>query len=576
MKNTLVPQLKPLYKAKLHKNIRELIDYAAYRYADDDAFIVKEKKAAHGEPAVYRHITYAEMKRDIIYLGTAFKNRGLLGKHIAIIGKNRYEWMISHYAVQCGNGVSVPLDKGLPLEELENSLILSEAEVLIFDKDHLELAKRVKFFQRTRVSLFICMDDIPGFDSISQLIREGGDAIYDGDNSYTRLPIDEHAVSMLVFTSGTTSMAKAVMLTQYNITTNCYALELEEDLHHGDVNMAFLPYHHTFGSTGQTLCIGLGCTTVFCDGLKYIQKNIQEYGVSVFICVPLLIEAMYKKIMAGIRKQGKQEDFEKGVRITGLLNKLHIDIRRRVFKDIHEQLGGHLRSIVSGASALDPEVVEGFEAIGITVVQGYGMTEASPVIVAENPKTRKPGSIGHALYGVQVVIYDQDEEGVGELICRGPNVMKGYYHNQEATDEAIIDGWLHTGDLAVVDKQGFVFLKGRKKSVIVLKNGKNVYPEELEDLIDALPYTAESMVYGQKRRKDGDSKDLIISARIVVDPDTLEQSGGIEVMQQTVQADIDGINKTLPSYKQIHRIELTDEPMEKTTTGKIKRYAQKE
>ena len=321
------------------------------------------------------------------------------------------------------------------------------------------------------------------------------------------------------------------------------------------------------------MMISQGTTTVFCDGLKYIQKNIKEYRVTVFVCVPLLIEAMYKRIQLAIDKQGKRKTFERGLKISRFLLKFHIDIRRKLFKDILDELGGRLRYIVSGASALDPEVTKGFEDIGINVVQGYGMTEASPVIAGENPENKRPGSIGFSMPDMDLVLADQNEEGIGELVARGANVMLGYYEDQEATDAILIDGWLHTGDLASIDKDGFIFIRGRQKNVIVLKNGKNVYPEELEDLIDALPYVQESMVYGQKRRKDGDSKDLTLAAKIVYDKDRIDCS--IEELNKRVAEDIDKINETLPTYKQLRRFELTDEPMEKTTTGKIKRYAQK-
>ena len=315
---------------------------------------------------------------------------------------------------------------------------------------------------------------------------------------------------------------------------------------------------------------------MFCDGLKYIQKNIVEYHVTVFVCVPLLIEAIYKRIQQGIDKQGKRKTFERGLKLSRFLMKLHIDIRRRLFKEILDQLGGRLRYIVSGASALDPEVESMFEEMGINVVQGYGMTEASPVIAAENPPNRRPGSIGHSMPDLDLGVIDQNQEGIGEMVCRGANVMLGYYEDPEATAEVLDDGWLHTGDLVSLDKDGYVYIRGRKKNVIVLKNGKNVYPEELEDLIDSLPYVVESMVYGQQRHKDGDAKDLAICARIVYDPDAVgKDAGDTNALNARIQKDIDAINETLPTYKQIHRIEITDQQMEKTTTGKIKRYAQK-
>ena len=475
---------------------------------------------------------------------------------------------MSYYTVLCGLGIVIPLDKGLPYEETEFSLIKSKADVLLFDKDHLKLVQELEKNGSTGVQSFISLGDASDYTSVYDLIEEGKREMEEGNDEFRQLPIDPDAMSVLLFTSGTTSKAKAVMLSQHNILSNIYMLDRVEDIRRGDVNMAFLPYHHTFGSSGQTMMISLGVTTVFCDGLKYIQKNIVEYKVTVFVCVPLLIEAIYKRIQQGIDKQGKRKTYERGLKISKFLKKMHIDVRRRLFKEILDQLGGELRYIVSGASALDPVVEARFEAMGINVVQGYGMTEASPVISAENPPNRRPGSIGYSMPDLELVLADVNDEGIGELCCKGPNVMLGYYEDPEATAEILEDGWLHTGDLASLDKDGYIYIRGRKKNVIVLKNGKNVYPEELEDLIDALPYVQESMVYGQKRRKDGDSKDLIISAKIVYDPDLME---GVDV-----QADIDAINKTLPSYKQIHRIETTDEPMEKTTTGKIKRYAQKQ
>lgn len=562
-----VPALTPIFKAKEHTDFRELLNYAASQYDSDDAFIIKTGKDENKNP-IYRHVTYRDFRFDVIRLGTALLKRGMLGKRIAVIGKNSYEWYMSYYTVLCGLGIVVPLDKGLPYEETEFSLIKSKADVLLFDKDHLKLVQELEKNGTTGVEAFYSLGKAPGYTSVYDLIEEGKQEMENGNDEFRELPIDPDAMSVLLFTSGTTSKAKAVMLSQHNILSNIYMLDRVEDIRHGDVNMAFLPYHHTFGSSGQTMMISLGVTTVFCDGLKYIQKNIVEYKVTVFVCVPLLIEAIYKRIQQGIDKQGKRKTYERGLKISRFLKKIHIDVRRKLFKEILDQLGGELRYIVSGASALDPVVEYRFEAMGINVVQGYGMTEASPVIAAENPPNRRPGSIGYSMPDLELVLADVNEEGIGELCCKGPNVMLGYYEDPEATAEILEDGWLHTGDLASLDKDGYIYIRGRKKNVIVLKNGKNVYPEELEELIDALPYVQESMVYGQKRRKDGDSKDLIISAKIVYDPDLME---GVDV-----QADIDAINKTLPSYKQIHRIDITDEPMEKTTTGKIKRYAQKQ
>lgn len=572
---TMVPRLEPIYETREHTDFRSLLNFAAFQYNADDAFIIKTGKDENKKP-IYRHVSFQTFKDEVNWFGTGMLKRWHLNKRIAIIGKNSYEWYMSYFAVLCGLGIVVPLDKGLPYEETENSLIKSRADVLLFDKAHEELAADLKKNGTTEVAAYYALEDIPGYDTVYDIIAEGRKEMEAGNEDFLSLPIDPARMSVLIFTSGTTSKAKAVMLSEHNILSNIYMLDRVEDVRHGDVNMAFLPYHHTFGSSGQTMMISLGVTTVFCDGLKYIQKNIVEYHVTVFVCVPLLIEAIYKRIQQGIDKQGKRSTFERGMKLSQFLLKFHIDIRRKLFKEVLDQLGGKLRYIVSGASALDPEVESMFEAMGVNVVQGYGMTEASPVITAENPPHRRPGSIGYSMPDLDVGVIDQNEEGIGELVCRGPNVMLGYYEDPEATAEVLDDGWLRTGDLVSLDKDGYIFIRGRKKNVIVLKNGKNVYPEELEDLIDALPYVAESMVYGQKRHRDGDEKDLTISAKIVYDPDEVgDAKDDIEKLTEMVQRDIDKINETLPTYKQIHRFDLTDEPMEKTTTGKIKRYAQK-
>ena len=586
-KMTMVPRLEPIFESREHTDFRALLNFAAYQYKTDDAFIIKTGKDADKKP-VYRHVSFETFKDEVNWFGTGMLKLGHLGQRIAVIGKNSYEWYMSYFSVLCGLGIVVPLDKGLPYEETENSLIKSRASVILFDRAHLDLVEELKKNGTTELTSYYALEDIPGYTSnasdsddengpkytsVYDIIDIGRKEMEDGNDEFLNLPIDPDKMQILLFTSGTTSKAKAVMLSEHNILANIYMLDRVEDIRHGDVNMAFLPYHHTFGSSGQTMMISRGATTVFCDGLKYIQKNIVEYHVTVFVCVPLLIEAIYKRIQQGIDKQGKRATFERGLKISRFLMKFHIDIRRKLFKEILDQLGGKLRYIVSGASALDPEVESMYEAMGINVVQGYGMTEASPVIAAENPPHRRPGSIGYSMPDLDLGVIDQNEEGIGEMVCRGANVMLGYYEDPEATAEVLEDGWLHTGDLVSLDSDGYVYIRGRKKNVIVLKNGKNVYPEELEDLINGLPYVTESMVYGQKRHKDGDAKDLTICARIVYDPDAVSTSG--DELNDTVQRDIDAINKTLPTYKQIHRFELTDQPMEKTTTGKIKRYAQK-
>ena len=501
--------------------------------------------------------------------------RGWQGNRIAIIGKNRVEWMESYFAVLCGIGICVPLDKGLPYEELESSLARSRADVLIFDPSHLDDVKKFMESGTTKVSEYISMEPLEGFADIPSLREEGRAIMEQGNSDYLNLPIDAEAVTILLFTSGTTSMSKAVMLSQQNITSNIYAIQKVEDIRHGDVSMAFLPYHHTFGSTGQFVMLAAGAVTTFCDGLKYLQNNIVEYKVTVFFCVPLLIESIYKKIMATVKKRGMEKKVALGIRLSRFLLKFGIDIRRKIFKEILDQLGGEIRFVISGASAIDPEALQGFMDFGITTAQGYGLTESSPVLAAENFREHKVGSIGRPLPGIELAIDDPDADGVGELIARGPNIMAGYYENPEDTAAALGDGWLHTGDLAYTDEDGYVFICGRKKNVIVLKNGKNVYPEEIELLISNLPYVEENFIFGQPRHNDGDQNDLALCAKIVYKPDYMKENYGTEDaarIEEIIRGDIDKINDTLPAYKQLLRLIITDEPMIKTTTGKVKRF----
>ena len=579
--NLKVKQLKPVYPSEEHENIPALLDYAADEYGDTTAFILKEKPAGRkGEP-VYRNISYRDLREDVIRLGTGLMSGGIRNARIAIIGENSYHWQLSYLAAMSGLGICVPLDKGLPYTELKTSIQKSGSSVLIFDKKHASLADRLRaeaadpMAAPTAVSTYVCMDEGTEYISIRELLDKGEEELRAGNKEFRSLRVDREALSNLIFTSGTTSAAKAVMLCQRNIMFNVFSLKQVEDIRYGDVNIALLPYHHTFGATGQLLMYACGVTTVFCDGLKYLQKNFVEYHVSVFIGVPLLMEAMYKKIMAGIRKKGKEKTFERGVKLARMLRKAKIDVRRRLFKDVIDELGGSLRMVVSGASALDAAVINGYQDIGIEVVQGYGMTESAPVIAGENLFNRAPGSIGLGFPGMEVEIANPDDEGIGEIIVRSPSVMMGYYQDKAETDKVLKDGWLHTGDLAYLDSNGYIHITGRSKNVIVLKNGKNVYPEEIETIIAELPYVEENIVFGEVRREGADDRDEVLVAKIVYDKDLMKEKYGAETEEQVyaiVDADIDRINSNMPKYKHVHRLMLQTEEMAKTTTGKVKRY----
>ena len=556
-----------LYEAEEFDNIREIIKNVVKKHSENKAFIIKETK---GEEIEYRNITYKELDNDIDSLGTALVNKGLKGKRIAIIGKNRYEWVISYISVINGTGIAVPLDKGLPEVEIESSLIRSSADAIIFESTYSEMIENIKKNGKTKVTEFICMDQNEKYEYIYNLIEEGNKLLEEGNTEFTEAEINNTEMSILLFTSGTTSASKAVMLSHKNIASNIYAMTKCEDIRSTDTNIAFLPFHHTFGSTGILMFLSIGATNVFCDGLRHIQKNLNEYHVSIFVCVPLLIESIYKKIWQEIEKTGQTKKVKFGIELSKFLLKFGIDIRRKLFKQIIDKLGGELRYVISGASGLDGTVAEGFRNFGIEAVQGYGLTETSPVLAAETPKSYKAGSTGLPMPGVEIKIDNPNEEGIGEIIAKGPNVMLGYYENEEETKKVLKDGWFYTGDLAYIDKEGFIFITGRKKNVIVLKNGKNIYPEELETLVGQLPYVAENMVYGKEK---GD--DLVVSVKIVYDKDYAKNNWSNktqEEIEKIIWDDIKKINSTMPNYKHIKNLIVTDKEMIKTTTAKVKRY----
>jgi long-chain acyl-CoA synthetase len=356
------------------------------------------------------------------------------------------------------------------------------------------------------------------------------------------------------------------MLSHRNIAFDISAMHPTEDFRETDVNLAFLPFHHTFGSTGILYIFSYGAATAFPDGLRYISQNLKEYGISVFIGVPLLVESIYKRIMKEIEKQGKT----RSVNIARKLTNLTPHLKRKVFKPIIDQLGGKLRLVISGAAGLDKDVWKAFNELGIKVIQGYGLTEGSPVVAAENAKYGKRGSIGFPMRGIDVKVVDKNELGIGELAFRGDNMMLGYYNDKEATDKIMKDGWLLTGDLAYIDSEGYIFIAGRKKNVIVLKNGKNIYPEEIESLVNKLPFVKESMVFGMEK-----SDDLVVSAKIQYNEEYFKENypnADDALIKQIVWDKIKELNKSLPTYKYIKNIIVTKDDFIKTTTAKIKRY----
>lgn len=551
------------------ENIKEIIYHSATVYSDNIAFSTKIKNSGNVE---YINHTYSDLLEDINSFGTALYRHGLQNKRVAIVGHNSYEWAVAHLSNLLGGIVSVPLDKGLQLGELESSLIRSRVQAIVFDEKLKDVIKEIKRNNKTSIKYYICTSKIPDFLYFYDLLSNGRDDIEKGYLEYVNHKVDSYKMSILLFTSGTTSKSKAVMLNQYGIATNMYDMQLVESFYDDDVNIAFLPYHHIFGSTGMLIMLASGVKTVFPDGLKYIQKNLVEYKVSVFVGVPVLIDKMHSTIIKELERQGKTKLINFMIKFSNVLMKLHIDIRRILFKPLINALGGNMRFIISGGAPLDKKVAKWFNDIGIHLVQGYGLTETSPVISAEDDTFIRYGSVGKIMKSVEVKIEDKDANGIGEIVVKGPNVMLGYYNEPELTKEVLENGWFHTGDLGYIDADGFLFITGRKKNLIVLKNGKKVFPEELEILINRLDGVEESFVYGLPDKED--LNNVKVAVKIVYNevaikmkyPDINEQE-----LHDIFWTKIKEINKTLPMYKYIKHLDLSREPLVKTTTNKVKR-----
>ena len=553
------------FEATEFNNIKEIIYHVSEKYGNQDAFVIKEK---NGEKTNYKNITYKKLLEDINSLGTAIFSMGLKKSRIAVIGKNRYEWALTHLANLLGGNISVPLDKDLQYDELENSLIRSKATAIVFDTKLKDIISKIKNNKRTQLKHFICMDEAEGFMNVGQLITTGQSLLKQGNNEYVNAKIDENEMNILLFTSGTTSKSKAVMLTQKNIASNIYALQCVEDVRNTDTNIAFLPFHHIFGSTCMIMMLASGAKTCFPDGLRYIKQNLQEYKVSVFVGVPILIEAIYKTVMKEVEKQGKTKVINIAMKISKFLLKLHIDVRRKIFKQIIDALGGELRFLISGGAAADPKISEGFYNLGIKIVQGYGLTETGPVIAAESEIGVRSGSVGKAMKNVKVEVVNKDEDGIGEIRAKGPNIMLGYYEMPEETANVLKDGWFYTGDLGYLDKDGYLFITGRSKNLIVLKNGKKVFPEELETLVNRLKYVEESMVFGMPDKED--KNDVKLSVKVVYNKEECIGKSEEELFD-IIWNEIKELNKTFPRYKHIQNMILSSEELIKTTTKKVKR-----
>lgn len=560
---------KRIFKATEYKNIKELLYGSAEKYGDKTAFTIKHQ---NGKEIEYDNKSYKDLLEDVNEFGTGLFDLGLKGKRVVVIGKNRYEWAVAHLANLLGGIVCVPLDKDLQYEELEMSLVRSKADAIVFDEKLTDSIKKVQEGNKTNLKEFICMTKIDGFKSMEDVKEKGEEILESGNREYLDTKIDENELAILLFTSGTTSASKAVMLSQRNVAVNVYDLQSVEDIVETDVNIALLPFHHIFGSTCMVFVLACGVKTVFADGLRYVKQNLAEYKVTMFVGVPLLVESIHKAVVKEVEKQGKTKLINIAMKVSNFLLKLGIDIRRKVFKPVLDGLGGALRFVIVGGAPADPKILKYFNDVGITTLQGYGLSETSPVVAAENYKVRKNGTTGVPMPSVEIKINNPDDNGMGEILVKGPNVMLGYYEMEEMTNEVLKDGWFYTGDLGCFDKKGRLMITGRSKNMIVLKNGKKIFPEEIETLVNRIDEIEESFVFGMPDEED--KNDVKLSVKAVYNKDVVKEFHGDkteEEIREIIWNKIKELNQTFPQYKHIKKLILTDKELIKTTTKKVKR-----
>lgn len=561
----------PLYEVDEITSLKDMLENSVKKFGNKTAFLKKDDKKGP-----YQSVTFNEFYKDVEGLGTAFLRMEMSGKKIAVIGPNRYEWAVTYLATVNGESMIVPIDKELPYEDWSNLLKIAEVSCVVYASKYSEDMIRARE-ENPDLRYLVNMDLEDNTDleiSFKKLLASGKMMVNEGDLSFKNVKINPEEAQIILFTSGTTAMSKGVLLSHKNIATSLMSMTSMTYIGPDDVFLSILPLHHTYECTCGFLCpIYRGSTIAYCDGLKYILKNIEESKTTLMLCVPAVLDAMYKRIWSAAKKNKIDGTLRKGLKISKTLMKAKIDIRKKLFKKIHDTFGGHFRMFVVGAAAVNPEVAQGLYDFGFLVIQGYGITECSPIVTLNRDVNFRHDSAGQAVPVNEVKIVDKNADGIGEIVCRGSNVMLGYYKNQEETDKVIVDGWFHTGDLGYIDDEGFCHITGRKKSVIVTSNGKNIFPEELEIFLNENEYVLESMVYGEENAEDGET---YLCALIVPKYDEIKKTFGEDVsdekVKELIEEAVKAVNKRNPLYKYIRKYEIRENELIKTTTGKIKRY----
>ena len=566
----------PIYKTTFIDDMRSLVEEAAQNFPDSIAISYKEN---YWDKDV-RKITFSQWRDDVRNLGTALIKEGLREKNIAIVGENSYGWCCSFFGVMAIGAVTVPVDKELPVEDIDGIITTTSCKAVIFGKASEAKVKEmlskgglstVKYLISVAPEASIDASELGDRDltTISQL-QERGDGLYkSGDTSYYDYKIDVNRLASIVFTSGTTGKGKGVMLSQANI-----CLDMTLGMYNFDITrktLHVLPPHHTFGSTVNYVGhLSQGCEVYISSGIKHVSDEIKEQQPTHLILVPAFLEVMNRKIWTTARKSGKEGLLKVMMKVSDCLRKIGIDVRRKLFSSVLSAFGGKLELIICGGAKLDEDIIKTFDSIGITVLNGYGITECSPLISANRNEYRKPGSVGTPILACRVKIDDPDENGEGEICVKGPNVMLGYYNNPEATAEVFDkDGFFHTGDYGKLDEEGWIYITGRKKNLIILSNGKNVYPEEIEAELQKIEGVTEVVVYAGESRVQKDK--ITIVAEIFPDSDLLADSG-VADLQNYFEGKVKELNARMPSYKAVKRVKIRDVEFQKNTSRKITRF----
>ena len=562
-------------ESKLHpvretRTLKELMNQGAELFGDKPAFLYKEKKGGD-----YFEISYKQFKADVDALGTKLIDMGLEGEKIAVMGNNCYHWMVAYFAIANGAGVVVPLDKELKEKEIYNLLDAADCKGVFYTSNFAPYFENHNIEYKFTMDIYMDPEKELASNSLGKLMAEGRELVSNGNNRYIEKEIDPEAMSAILFTSGTTGNPKGVMLCHRNL---CYVVsatsqivKIADDAR----TLSILPIHHTFESTmGIMTVLFQGGSIAFCEGLKYVLKNMQQAKASIIVGVPLIVESIYTKIWKEAEKTGKAKLLKKVVKLNKTLLKLGIDKRKTLFKSVRKNFGGKFDLVICGAAAMNPNVLRGFVDLGFNLSQGYGLTETAPLVAGvpdfENVY-KKAGSCGPAIPGTEIKIDNPNEDGIGEILIKGPGVMLGYYHMPEETAEVLKDGWFHSGDLGFLDKEGWLYITGRKKNIIVTNTGKNIYPEEIEVLVNKLPYVEEAMIFGMET--DG-SEECTVAVQIYPQYDHLKDEKGDmseDEIYEMFKDEIYQINKDLVSYKRIKKIFIRKEDFVRTTTKKIKR-----